>query len=514
MKVIIRTDSSHLIGTGHVVRCLTLAKYLRSRGDKIKFVCRRLPGMIVDLIRSSDIEVHLIGSPIEAEQNLQCKTNDAPHGYWLPVSEQQDAMEFIEVAQGLGHADWIIVDHYALTEVWEKQVLNSFQTRLFFIDDLADRKHHCDILLDACSLNERNPYAGLVPNHTQVYQGPLYAILRSQFISHRPKEYRSQSEIRSVMVFSGGRSYPEFLTLMIETLSSDSFKTLHKHFVIPDFERHAFPIQKNLLGIKNVHVHRRIDNMAEFMSHMNLYIGSGGLITWERFCVGLPGLVVSVADNQTAISKTLGDLGYQIYLGESSKLSVDQLSQELVRICGNPNHLNECGRKAFDLVDGRGIERVYQLMSPEIIELNRATLDDVDLTHKWRNHPRIREQSREVDEISSEMHGQWFRDVLNDPERILLIASCKSAPVGVLRFDCDGNHAEISIYLNPDQMHQGLGVKVLRSGESWLQSNRPEISEIKAVIKSTNVASIKSFAKAGYMKRGEDYFKKVGMHEF
>lgn len=512
MKIAIRTDSSHLIGTGHVVRCLTLAEALRAKGATVSFICRELSGMIVNQIIDKGFPVEMLCANLTTA-GFDNPENTAPHGHWLPVSELQDANDTLEVLKKISAVDLVIVDHYALTAVWEGILKSKLSVKIFVIDDLADRKHDCDYLHDACDVSGKPRYETLLPKTCVTMIGPSFGLLREQFTLMHSQGYRDRTKIKSMMIFSGGRSYPEFLSLLVTCLNEDAFREIQKNFVIPDFDRHDDFLKQSILSIPNISLHRQVASMAEFMNEQDLYLGSGGTVSWERFCVGLPGVVVAVADNQYQISKNLADQGFQFFLGHIDSLQTEDLISSLQTLIKHPEKINACAIKALELVDGNGVERVCDVLLKDFILLRKALPVDSVQMHLWRNHPEVRKHALDAREITFEEHSDWFDRVLSDSSRQLLLALNLNQAIGVLRFDCQGTEAEVSIYLDPAQLHRGLGLKVLLAGERWLIKHLPQIKTIRAVIKTENAASIRCFEKAGYRFRNDAYYREVTCDE-
>ena len=148
LKVAFRCDASIQIGSGHVMRCLTLANELHDKGVEITFVCREHPGHLFDFIETS--KHCLMSLPLPTSLAV----GKLAHAQWLGVTQEEDARQSIEALKIIGHVDWLVVDHYALDVEWETAMRVGTE-HIMVIDDLADRKHDCDVLLD------QNYYDGL-----------------------------------------------------------------------------------------------------------------------------------------------------------------------------------------------------------------------------------------------------------------------------------------------------------------------------------------------------------------
>ena len=184
MRVVFRADASVTIGTGHVMRCLTLAEALRKAGAEVAFVCRELDGNLAGLIEARGFDVHVL-PPLEPPTDPLT---------WTAAHWHEDAAQTASFLKT--RADWLVVDHFALEHRWEKE-MREHANRLMVIDDLADRVHDCDLLLDQNYLQEPARYDTLVPAHCRKLLGPAYALLRDEFRRAReawPREDRSEVE--------------------------------------------------------------------------------------------------------------------------------------------------------------------------------------------------------------------------------------------------------------------------------------------------------------------------------
>lgn len=362
MKVIIRTDSSFQIGSGHVMRCLTLADELRQRGADILFVCREHPGNMIDLIEGRG---HQVVRLAKAETNLIPTTEDVAHAEWLGVSWQQDVKEVSAVVENIA-PDWLVIDHYALDRRWE-QVLRQYIGKIMVIDDLADRSHDCDLLLDQNLYREMETrYDTLVPKSCQKLLGPKYALLRPEFFAARNSLLRQRDVIvKRILVFFGGIDSTNQTEKTLLALAAIDNRTFEVDVIVGGGNSRKDRLQSICMAHSGFHFHCQIDNMAELMVAADLSIGAGGSTTWERCVVGLPSLVVTVAENQVNIADSADKAGVLSYLGKSSEISHTRLHQEIIATLSNENILQNMSNKALNLVDGGGVKLTADVMEQE-----------------------------------------------------------------------------------------------------------------------------------------------------
>src|SRR5690606_18254179 len=219
MKCVFRVDSSIQVGTGHVMRCLTLADELRRHGHECWFICREHQGHLGDLIMSRGHKLTLLSNPVEV---LTAGNGSSPDDYaaWLGVGWQDDAKQTLNAIKGQS-ADWLIVDHYSLDAKWEKAVSSQVRN-IMVIDDLANRSHQCSILLDQNLGREEKDYDGLVPSDCDRLLGPRYALLRSEFTKFRPVSLnrRINPRLKRILISLGGVDRTNVTGRVLEALQT------------------------------------------------------------------------------------------------------------------------------------------------------------------------------------------------------------------------------------------------------------------------------------------------------
>jgi len=319
MKIVIRADASVKIGTGHVMRCLTLANELKKNGANITFIIRAHKGNLSKLISNRGFEVIELPE-VEFLKSTTKVTQGDNYEEWLGVSQEKDARETIKT---LSHKqqDWLIVDHYALDEMWEK-IVRPYVDKILVIDDLANRHHDCDILLDQNWFKDKNNrYVGLVPTSCTMLLGPEYALLRSEFAQERKKLRPRNGKVDRIFVFFGG-SDPYYLTGMtLHALSKPQLAHLHVDVVIGAINTHRVEIQRLVESRHHTNLYIQIENIASIMAKADLALGSGGSNNWERCCLGLPGLITIIAENQRLSSKELVKKSAVIFFERANYIS-------------------------------------------------------------------------------------------------------------------------------------------------------------------------------------------------
>ena len=356
MKVIFRVDASLQMGTGHVMRCLTLAQALKENGADVKFICRKHEGSLIDKIRSSGFVVHELEVLEEAEVDTKLA-----HSHWLGATQQQDADDCIDIFKA-EKIDWLIVDHYALDELWQKR-LKPYYKKLMAIDDLADRKHQCNILLDQTFGRQQEDYSEFIPKECQLLLGSQYALLRPEFAKWRPYslERRSKLEFKQLLVNMGGVDVDNVTERILDELKLCNLPNdLHITVVMGGSSPHLESVKSKATTLPyKTEVKVDVGNMAEIMANSDIAIGAAGSTTWERCCLGLPTIQMAIADNQSTIAKTLA---------KKNAIKIFQSIRDLPSMIYDPivwmKYVSQISRK---IVDGLGAKRVACVLVNEKI---------------------------------------------------------------------------------------------------------------------------------------------------
>jgi UDP-2,4-diacetamido-2,4,6-trideoxy-beta-L-altropyranose hydrolase len=489
MRIAFRTDATRQIGIGHFMRCLTLADELKTQGAQICFLSRNLPAHLSEVLVAKGMKYMPLSSDAAQEP-----IDDLAHSNWLGTSQVQDAKATIQVlADHLW--DWVVVDHYALDERWESLVRSSVK-QLMVIDDLADRRHDCDLLLDQNFYADmQTRYSGIIPVHCQLMLGPRYALLREEFRKLREQIKPRIGEVKRILVFFGGVDVDNYISQAIEALAS-IYSALHVDVVIG--EQHPYREQiQNACIAHGYECHVQTTRMADLMAEADLAIGAGGTAMWERCCLGLPAICLCVAENQRKQIADAAEAGL-LYAPTSGKNVVNTIRHHTSMLLKNPALLKLISNAEMKVVDGKGTAQIVSAMAISGIEIRRATEHDSQYLFEWRNHPTIRAASRNSAPIAWEDHQRWFGVVVADKDRELLIGLSANQPVGVVRFDKEDDVAEVSIYLVPDGGFAGQGRNLLLKAEQWLKVNRPDIKGIRASVVDENVASKNLFLGSNY----------------
>ena len=505
-RIVFRCDASSAIGSGHVARCMALAKTLRARGAEVELISRALPTVVRDLlVAPAGVTARELAAADRPADVSEDDGEPLRHSHWLEVSQKTDAEQTVHALSGRPRPDWVIVDHYALDARWERRV-RKHVSAILAIDDLADRDHACDALLDQNFF--RHPqarYEGRVPPDAERMLGPRFALLREEFTAARANTTVRDGPLRRIFLCFGGFDGARQTVRALEAIERAELTATQVDVVIGPAHADRNEIEERCQRQPGWRVHLNAANVAELMAAADVAIGASGIMNWERACLGLPAIIASVAENQQEVAEDLAAERACIYLGHAQSWGVSTLAGLLRGLAGTPSLLRALSERTRALTDGKGTLRVAARLLPSAIELRPATLADCDAIHAWRNDETTRRFSGDAAAIPLTRHREWFQRTLAAPSVDLLIGERANEPVGVLRYDREGAAATVSVYLVPGQSGQGFGVELLRSGSRWLRERRPDVRTIRAHISTANSASLRAFSDAGYLLDHETY---------
>ncbi len=364
MQVAFRADSSLQIGTGHVMRCLTLADALRERGASCAFVCRQHSGHLLALIAQRG---HQALALPELQEGAQPNHNGTAHGHWLGTdwaTDAQDTQQALSAQAGGQPVDWLVVDHYALDARWEEALRPQAQ-RIMVIDDLADRLHACDLLLDQNLGRTEADYGGLLKGKTTTLVGPQYALLRPEFAALRAQSLarrHANPQLRRLLITMGGVDKDNATGQVLAALQSCSLPAdLRVTVVMGPHAPWLAQVQTQATQMPwPTEVLAGVNNMAQLMAQSDMAIGAAGGTAWERCSLGLPSLVLVLAQNQLPGAVALQEEGAAVAMQSQQQIANFFASQQ------SPSEakevLNKLSKAAAAVTDGQGCQRTVKHM--------------------------------------------------------------------------------------------------------------------------------------------------------
>jgi UDP-2,4-diacetamido-2,4,6-trideoxy-beta-L-altropyranose hydrolase len=499
MKVVIRTDASILIGSGHIMRCLVLAEALKEQGDMVSFASRPQKGDLIEFVRKKGFKVYELVTPT----HWQTPRNSADYAAWLQVPWQKDVESLI---QQVDNIDLLIVDHYGLNADWELFAKNKLKCKLFAIDDLV-RKHRSDLILDQTLLRNPSEYKAINPNSV-ILAGCDFTLLKHNFITYREKalETTMSSSGVNVLISMGGVDQPNATLQVLQALAKIPGKkplvTVLLSAKAPNYQSVKIFSLQHSSWVDHVDF---VENMAELMLSHHVAIGAPGGASWERAYLGIPSVIIPLADNQQTISANLVQVGAAISVNIAN-ISSDLLPAYQTMI----NEWSSMRIANLSICDGLGIFRVTQSINAlcsnasNLMTLRCANKSDIEQVFDLQLLPETRKYALTPELPTWEGHQKWMNTKLKSISDYFYIIETllNNKSIGVLRLDkLSANKYILSIFIDPQYFGQGFAKQAL----AYVDRMHPNIT-IQATVSEENIASQRLFSAAHYQRLTVDTF--------
>jgi UDP-2,4-diacetamido-2,4,6-trideoxy-beta-L-altropyranose hydrolase len=475
--LLVRADADSKIGAGHVMRTLALAEAWQCEGGQAVFAAAGLPSAVERRLSTEGIET----VPLLVRRGTP-----------------EDARAVAELAQ-TRDAHWVIVDGYHFDADYQR-ILKGAGLGVLVMDDGGHLSHYCaDFVLS------QNPQADPTMYHsceaeTELLLGTRFTLLRREFWKWR-RWQRSVPDVaaRVLVTFGGGDSggAAEKVLRAVRGIEVDDLEcVVAAGAMSPEL---AMLEEIARAPGRHIEIRHKVPDMAELMAWADVAVAAAGSTSLELAFMGLPALLVTIADNQEPLAKCLAALGSASDLGRAELLDEAKLAEELQALAKSRTAREAMASAGRNLVDGYGASRVVQRLLGEKVRLRDATSADAELLWRWANEPETRANSFSGQAISWSDHVDWLSQRLNSPTSRLLVAVDKNdVPIGQARLDVDGQGAILSISVDRGFRHQGLGSATIplvlkeatRSfGVAW----------VDALIKPENEASLRAFSSSGFV---------------
>lgn len=489
MKIIIRADASLHIGSGHIMRTLVLANILKEQGHNVSYASRPQQGDLIQFTKNKGFKVYKL---ITHAQYFPPK-NSNDYKAWLQVTWQEDAQSII---LSIDSVDLIIVDHYGINADWEIFIKNHFSCKIFAIDDLV-RKHQAEMILDQTLLRTKNEYKDLNPNSIAL-TGGHFVLLNPSFLNYRYSTRLKQLCPPKVLVSMGGIDQPNATLEVLKALSLIIQNKPHVTVLLspkaPHYESVINFCTQHSDWLSHINF---VDNMAKLIVEHHFSVGAPGTTSWERAYLGIPSIIIPLADNQRRTSKQL------VKVGAAIKLEIDEIAQDFSKSYQTMiNNKESMYLASLSLCDGLGGFRVAEninnigLKNADAIILKPAMTSDIKQVYDWQQLPSTRKFALQKKNPSWKEHQQWMKNKLSDQKNFFyIIESLKNKKnVGAVRLDKNEDNAyTISIFIDANYFRQGYAKKSL----NYINRLHPNIT-IQATVLEKNIASQHLFLDANY----------------
>ncbi len=405
----------------------------------------------------------------------------------------------------LSNADLLIVDDYSKAAAEEAQLRHHAKI-IMTIDDLANREHICDILLDPTLGRQIEDYENKTPADCRFLLGADFSLLRPEFRRKR-KQVKTRETIDQILIAPGQTDPHDLASLALNAIKA-ARPDIKIDIVLGSSAPHLEKLANEAQNFATIHKNIDANSIAELMIEADLAIGAAGGSGWERCALGLPSLVVVIADNQQTNAAALANAGAARVVGALESLNVDTLSHAITMLDQHPDELAAMSRRAASLCDGRGtIRAALALVPPQTtregatIRLRAVEKTDVKTLFDWQVNPETRRYARNPTPPSWDEHVNWLDTKLNNDDCLFAIVEHNQQPAGAIRLDRNKTDFEISIVIAPNKRQIGIGTSALALARDLVPT-----SNILAYVKPDNVASLRLFKAVEYVSSGDNYY--------
>jgi len=486
--LLIRADANVAMGTGHVMRCLALAQAWQDVGGRATFAMAESTTSLDQRLRDEGLEVEHIAAE-------------------AGTTEDAEQTENIGRAK---NADWTVVDGYQFGSAYQSAI-KSAGFKLLFIDDYGHADHYSADLVLNQNVSAVADFYHKREAYTRLLLGPRYCLLRREF--NRWREWRREIAPvgHRVLVTMGGSDPDNFTERAVKALSSIADDKLEATIIAGGSNAHSKLLERIVAGVeKKFDFQQNISNMAELMARADVAVSAAGTTCWEMCRLGLPALLVDLADNQTALARELDRRGCAIYLGDPKEVSVEKLAQQVERLRNAQESRHAMSMRCQKLVDGEGAKRVVSILRGVGLRLRPAVEGDSRLLWEWANDPEVRAASFSTAPIPWETHVAWFNEKMHESgSRIWIAEDDAGTAFGQIRFDTrtDGD-SEIDISIAKAWRGRGLSAEMVREAAA-LTVNTSFSRRLHAFVKPENTASARAFERSGFKRIGVEQIQGI-----
>ena len=480
MRLLIRADASPRIGVGHVMRCLALGQAWQETGGQVTFLTTPEAPAILRRLQEEGMAV----SPLTA----------------LPGSAQ-DATQALDLAHKLG-AEWMVVDGYHFGAEYQRHLHESGLGILFIDDEGRGEHYYADLVLNQNIHAHAGLYEAREPQ-TRLLLGPRFALLRREFWPWRGWRRQSPEVARKILVTLGGGDPDNVTGKVVQALGQVKVAGLEAVVIAGGANPYFQQLEKAVGSLPfPARLEKNVTNMPDLMAWADMAITGGGSTCWETAFMGLPSLVIILAENQRAVAEGLAVAGVAINLRWQEKLAPANLAAALQRLLLDRTGRSEMTRRGQALLDGEGSARVLMHLLDRSIRIRPVRATDCRMVWEWANDPEARAVSFSTTPISWESHEPWFQARLKDPlYRFYIALDADDVPVGQVRFSLQGEEATISVSVGKGYRSQGYGPILIHLGCDQVFAET-SVKLVHAYIKPDNPPSLKVFLKAGFTQAG------------
>jgi len=478
----IRADADQKMGTGHLMRCLALGQAWKDAGGEVTFVTGCKNRRLLERLAQEGFKVHVLTAAYPGRED------------W------QRTLQFMP--DSTGH--WLVLDGYHFDEHYQQSVkMSGYQ--LLLIDDLAGlQRCHADIVLNQNLHAEQSAYR-VCGSEVSLLLGPRFCLLRREFFKWRGWIRTVSETANKVLITMGGSDPGNITALVLQALQRQEIKSTEAVVALGadnPFETELRAVAK----AAGIQVQLVVDakEMDQLMAWADIAVSAAGATTWELAFMGLPSLLLKLAENQRPVAERMHAAGAALDLWWPDEIVPELLAGRIASLLADYEQRRRLARCSQELVDGEGADRLLMHLEKKRLRLRPVREDDARLLWEWANEPEVRAVSFSPQPVLWTLHFQWLRNRLEEATCYFYLAiNADDQPVGQVRFDVSGDEANVSVSLGRQFRGAGYGTELLQLACAKV-FREPSVKLLRAYVKPDNQASLNAFAKAGFGRTGTE----------
>jgi spore coat polysaccharide biosynthesis predicted glycosyltransferase SpsG/RimJ/RimL family protein N-acetyltransferase len=455
--IVFRCDGDDEVGAGHVARCLQVAAAMRAAGDEVA-IAGTVSGVAAGLVEAAGLDV---------------------------VEPQPDAPAGVPAA-----AEAAVVDSYAITGA-EIEAAAALRPLAVVLDDGPVPRCAAALVYHLDAGRRIEPGDGVI-----AIFGPAYAPVHPGCVAAR-RERGFQTALVTLGGSHAGRALLEPLADSLLALDPALELFVAGSAALAPRDR----VQAGLVP----------GGLLDRIAAADVAVSGAGSTPYDLACAGVPSLLVALADNQAPVGAAFEAAGIALFADARAGLTAERAA-EAVAPLADPAERERLATAGPAAIDGYGAFRAAAALRaafdgtplPRVVRYRPATRSDAERLLGWRNDPATRTGSRQQHEVGPAEHEEWLARSLADPARAILIAELPVGPAATVRFDRDGDEAEIGITVAPEARGEGVGAQVIREASELHLHAHPEVRRIRAEVRTDNARSAAAFERAGFARRADD----------
>ena len=334
----IRTDANDKIAMGHLTRCMSIARQLKTLNQEVVFIL------------SEDDS----GQAITRQGFRYLCMNDR---YDQKEQETERLMEIIRQEK----IQTLLIDSYEVTDKYMRELHKICS--IIYIDDLNRFRYPADLIINYRFGADKELYCAKGYENEQFLLGSDYAPLRPEFSEDR---IEIKKELSAIFLSTGGTDEFDLIVSVLRKLQNSTLKGIVKNVVTGRFYKSMDALTRMCQKDPTICHYHDIQDVCKVMRQSDLAVSAGGTTLTELCACGIPVIGIAIADNQLSGIRAYADAEIVLYAGdirENREQMADRVIQMAELLKEDAALRERMGKKAKAAIDGKGAMRIAKAIA-------------------------------------------------------------------------------------------------------------------------------------------------------